>query len=106
MDEGAVVLADSSGVVRLWSSGAERLFGYAASEAVGRTLDLIVPTEFREAHWNGFRRALESGTASVEGQVVPFPAQHADGSVVPRSGRLTLVRRPGGEVVAAVVVFE
>ena len=106
MNAEPMVLVDLNGVIRLWSDGAERMFGYAAPEAVGQTLDLIVPPEYREAHWNGFRRAIASGYASVEGQATPFPARHATGEVIPRPGRLTLIRRPQGQVVAAVVVFE
>ena len=106
MNGEAVVLDHPNGVIRFWSGGAETLFGYSTSEAIGQTLDLIVPPEYREAHWRGFRRALASGTASAEGQMVPFPAQHANRAIMTRSGRLTLVRRPRGEVIAALVGFE
>ena len=102
----AMVLVDLNGVIRLWSDGAERMFGYATSEAVGQTLDVIVPPEYREAHWNGFRRAIASGQASIEGTVVSFPARHASGDVIQSRGRLTLIRRPQTEVVAAIMVFE
>ena len=106
MDAEAIVMADRQGVIRYWSKGATTMFGYAADEALGQRLDLIVPDEHRYAHWNGFRRAFESGTAAAEGVAGPFPAKHADGSVVPRIGRLSLVRQPQGRVVAAVVAFE
>lgn len=106
MNDEAIVLVDSSGVIQMWSAGTERMFGFTASEAVGQTLDLIVPDEYREAHWNGFRRALASGRASIEGQVVPFPVQHASGAVIQRTGCLTLIRRPPSDVVGAIVVFE
>ena len=102
----AIVLADRSGVIRFWSSGAAALFGYAADQAVGQPLDLIVPDEYREAHWHGFRHAFESGTAAAEGVAGPFPAKHADGSIVTRNGRLTLVRQAQGTVIAALVAFE
>ena len=106
MDDEPVVLADQSGVIRFWSGGAEKAFGYAFAEAVGQTLDLIVPPEHREAHWNGFRRAMQCGAAAVEGQAVPFPVRHADGSNIARQGRLTLLRRSRGDVIAAIVVFD
>ena len=106
MDDEAVVLADPNAVIRFWSRGAEKAFGYTAVEAVGQTLDLIVPPEYREAHWSGFRRTLASGKASLEGQSVPFRARHASGDTVERTGRLTLLRRPQGDIVAAMVVFE
>ena len=101
-----MVLADANGVIRLWSAGAERMFGFPTAEAVGQTLDLIVPPEYREAHWNGFHRAIAAGQTPAEGSVLSFPAQHATGEIIERRGRLTLVRRPQTGVVAAVMVFE
>lgn len=105
MDRNAVVVADVAGRIRFWSEGAEARFGYSTSEAVGQMLDLIVPPEFREAHWVGFRRAIAEGQAEAEGQPSPFPARHADGSVVATPGRLALVREPEGQVIGAMVVF-
>jgi PAS domain S-box-containing protein len=106
MKSNAVVIADPTGVILFWSAGAEKAFGYSAAEAVGGTLDLIVPAEYREAHWNGFRRAMASGAAPLEGQLNPFPVRLAGGTVATVHGTLTLMRRAQGEVIAAVVVFE
>jgi PAS domain S-box-containing protein len=47
VDDEPVVLADRNGVIRFWSRGAEQAFGHAVAEAVGQTLDLIVPPEHR-----------------------------------------------------------
>lgn len=101
----AIVMADREGRIAFWSPGAEAAFGYRASDAIGQSLDLIVPAEFQQAHWKGFRQALESGTAAVEGQTSPFPVRVANGEVVPTPGRLTLVRRPDGAAVGAIVAF-
>jgi PAS domain S-box-containing protein len=106
MTDDIMVLADRSGVIRFWSRGAEKALGYPAAEAMGKTLDLIVPPEYREAHWKGFRRACESGTAAAEGQPGPFPALCANGDIIAITGRLTLLRAPQGGVTGAVVVFE
>ena len=57
----AVIAADRSGVIRLWNPGAERIFGHTAAEAVGDSLDLIVPERLRERHWQGWRAYLETG---------------------------------------------
>jgi PAS domain S-box-containing protein len=105
MDADPIILADRDGTIRFWSEAAAAAFGYAPAEAVGRTLDLIVPPEHRAAHWAGFTRAVESGVAGIEGQPVPFPVRRADGAIVERQGRLILVRQPGGAVVGALVVF-
>jgi len=105
-NDNAVVIADAAGVIRFWSAGAEKAFGYASTHALGQTLDLIVPPEYRQAHWTGFLHAMASGTASVEGKAVPFPARRADGETAALSGRLTLLREPDGMVIAAMVIFE
>ena len=106
MEAEAIVLADRLGVIRYWSSGATAMFGYPVDHAIGQPLDLIVPDEHREAHWKGFRRAFDSGTAAAEGLAGPFPTRHANGNVVTRTGRLSLIRQSQGKVVAALVVFE
>lgn len=98
-------MADTAGVIRFWSPGAESLFGHTAGQAVGQTLDLIVPPEHRQAHWNGFHRAMASGVAAAEGQSGPFPVRRADGAPMPVHGRLTLLRGPHGRVIAAAVAF-
>lgn len=105
MNNNAIVIADPEGVIRYWSAAAEAAFGHAVEAAIGRTLDLIVPAEYREAHWNGYRRAMASGVAEAEGQVSPFPVRLANGAIEPRQARLTLLRDPNGQVVAATVVF-
>lgn len=105
MDDVAMVLTDVDGQVRYWSAGAERAFGHGAEVAVGRTLDLIIPAEYRAGHWAGFRRAMEKGVAGLDGQVSPFPVRRADGEVAETPGRLTLLRGPSGRAVGAMVVF-
>jgi PAS domain S-box-containing protein len=81
MDDHAIVVADAAGVIQLWSRGAETLFGHTAQDAVGRTLDLVVPDDYREAHWIGFRRAMMSGAAGAEGQPFELPVNCASGVV-------------------------
>ena len=49
----AVIFADREGTIREWNPAAERIFGYSRDEAVGQSLDIIVPERFREAHWRG-----------------------------------------------------
>jgi PAS domain S-box-containing protein len=105
LDHNPIVIADPEGVIHFWSPGAETAFGHSAAHSVGQTLDLIVPAEYREAHWKGFKRAVASGEAGVEGQLSPFPVRKADGEVAAVSGRLTLVRQASGQVIALMVVF-
>ncbi|MFC6987989.1 PAS domain S-box protein [Haloplanus sp. GCM10025708] len=57
----AVMFADLEGTIRLWNDAAERIFGFSREEAVGSSLDIIVPEEFRDPHWDGYFDAIEAG---------------------------------------------
>ena len=56
-----IIFADREGVIQIWNSAAAELFGYLPGEAVGRSLDIIVPEHLRHAHWEGFGNAVASG---------------------------------------------
>ena len=74
----AIVFADRDGKIRLWNGGAERIFGYGESEALGSTLDLIVPERFRERHWEGYHRVVKTGETQYGGQAA-VGARHSAG---------------------------
>jgi PAS domain S-box-containing protein len=76
----AMIFADREGVVRLWNARAEQMFGYAASEAVGGSLDLIIPAHLRAAHWQGYHRAMAAGRTRSDGKPMLTRATHKDGS--------------------------
>jgi len=105
LNNNPIVIADPQGVIRFWSPGAEMTFGYSADQSVGQSLDLIVPADYREAHWKGFRRAIANGEAAVEGQVNAIPVRRANGDIIEVPGRLTLVRQSSGQIIAVMVVF-
>ena len=48
----AIIAADKDGVVRFWNPGAERIFGYTSEDAVGQSLDIIIPERLRKRHWD------------------------------------------------------
>jgi PAS domain S-box-containing protein len=75
----AVVICDRDGVIRFWNAAAERLFGFAPTEALGSSLDLIVPERLRERHWAGFDKALATGQTRYEHDVLHVPATHKEG---------------------------
>jgi PAS domain S-box-containing protein len=56
-----IVAADKDGTIRFWNPGAVRIFGFASSEAVGQTLDLIIPERQRARHWHGYRQVMATG---------------------------------------------
>ena len=57
----AVIFSDSKGIIQFWNSGAERMFGYRSEEALGNSLDLIIPENLRQRHWDGYFRVMASG---------------------------------------------
>jgi PAS domain S-box-containing protein len=69
-----VLFADAKGVFRLWNGGCERIFGFMEAEAVGRSLDLIIPETLRARHWEGFSRIMATGQSRyAAGEVFPVP---------------------------------
>ena len=105
METHALVIVDSAGVIRVWSSGAERLFGYDEDSAVGQTLDLIVPESYRERHWAGFRAAASSGRMKIDDPAANLPIACRNGSVVRFPGRPLLLRDAQNEVIGAMGIF-
>jgi PAS domain S-box-containing protein len=76
-----VLVADAKGVIRLWNGGCERIFGYTEAEAVGRSLDLIIPEPLRARHWEGFSRTMATGQSRYgAGDVLSVPALRKDGT--------------------------
>ena len=79
----AVVATDRGGIIRVWNPGAERIFGHRAPEAVGQSLDLIIPEPLRARHWEGYRQVIETGESRYGRETsCPFPvyARTAGGS--------------------------
>jgi PAS domain S-box-containing protein len=78
----AVIYADAQGLIRLWNAAAEQIFGFASEEAVGASLDLIVPERLREAHWRGYRAAVGSGKTRLGGRATLTKGLHKSGRSV------------------------
>lgn len=101
----ALILADRDGIIRMWSPAAERLFGYSAGEAIGQTLDLIVPEHRREQHWAGFHSAMANGKTRLDQPAGNLPILRRDGSISHFPGRLIFLRDALGKAVGAMGIF-
>jgi PAS domain-containing protein len=71
----AVVYSDREGIIRLWNRGAETIFGYRREDALGHTLDLIIPERWRARHYDlvghvAPERATDNEPDGPEGQSV------------------------------------
>lgn len=78
----ALIYADTEGVIRQWNAAAEALFGYPREQAIGQSLDLIIPERLRAAHWTGFHRAMALGTTRLHGKATVTKAQTRDGNSI------------------------
>jgi PAS domain S-box-containing protein len=77
----AIVYADAEGVIRLWNRGATRIFGFAETEALGCSLDIVIPEGLRERHWQGYRATMRTGQSRYgDGQILSVPAVRKDGA--------------------------
>ena len=74
----AIVVCDAKGAITLWNPAAERMFGYTASEALGQSLDLIIPERLRKRHWDGYEKTMETGITRYGNDVLRVPATAKD----------------------------
>jgi PAS domain S-box-containing protein len=76
----AIIFADAEGVIRFWNHGAERIFGFAETEALGQSLDIIIPDNLRVRHWEGFSATMRTGSTRYgSGEILAVPALRKDG---------------------------
>lgn len=77
----AIIAADAQGVIRFWNPGAERIFGFTAADAVGQSLDLIIPERLRDRHWRGYREVMRTGQSRYgDGDILAVPGVRKDGA--------------------------
>lgn len=102
----AVLYADREGLIRLWNGGAERIFGWSAGEAEGKSLDLIVPERLRTRHWDGWDRTMASGTTRYGGgDLLAVPALHKDGRTLSIEFSIQLLRATDGSIAGSAAVI-
>ena len=101
----AIVVAGADGIIRLWNPAAERIFGFAAAEAVGRSLDLIIPERYRERHWAGYREVMRTGQTRYGVDVLRVPALRKDGRPLSIAFTVALLTGSNGRpsAIAAIV---
>src|SRR3970282_2410757 len=90
------VFSDQDGNIRLWNAGAEAIFGYGAREAVGKSLDIIVPEKMRERHWEGYFRVMKTGVTKYGTDLLAVPGIRKDGSRVSLEFSVALIRDGDG----------
>jgi PAS domain S-box-containing protein len=101
----AVVVSDREGAIILWNRGAEAMFGYPAADAVGQSLDLIIPERFRARHWDGYRTVMSTGVTRYGQQLLAVPAIRKDGHRISIEFSIVLLRGDDGAPAGAVAII-
>ena len=100
----AIVATDKPGVITFWNPGATRIFGFTEAEALGQSLDIIIPERQRARHWEGYRETMASGQTRYGESVLRVPALRKDGAPLSIAFTVALLHAPDGTVSAIVAL--
>ncbi|MEH6951742.1 PAS domain-containing protein [Nitrobacter sp. NHB1] len=102
----AIIAADPDGTITFWNPGAVRIFGFTASEATGRSLDLIIPEKQRARHWAGYREVMRTGQSRYSGgDILAVPALRKDGRRISLEFTIVPVKDAAGRMAGLVSVL-
>jgi len=102
----AILATDRQGIIRFWNPGADRIFGFTQEEAVGASLDLIIPERLRQRHWQGYQRVMATGaTRYGTGDVLAVPALTKDGRQISVEFTILLLRDAGREITGMAAIL-
>lgn len=102
----AIVAADRDGIIRFWNPGAERIFGHLTSDAVGQSLDLIIPERLRQRHWDGYRKTMKTGQSRYgEGDLLSVPAVRKDGSTISIEFTIVPLKAKAGKMIGIIAIL-
>ncbi|WP_429318617.1 PAS domain-containing protein [Paraburkholderia sp. GAS448] len=101
----AVIISDKDGSITLWNAAATRMFGFTEEEALGKSLDLIIPERLRGRHWDGYQKTMASGETRYGTDVLRVPAIHKDGRSLSIAFTVALLHSPEQELTGIVAVI-
>lgn len=101
----AILISDLEGKIIFWNRGAEQIFGYAAAEALGRTLDLIIPDYLQSRHWQGYWRVMASGETKYKTGLLTSPGVRMDGSSVSLEFSMVLLKDDSGAMLGCAAIM-
>lgn len=93
----AMLFSDRDGIIRLWNRGCELVFGYKAAEALGQSLDLIIPEKLQERHWEGYHKVMASGETRYGTDLLSVPALHKGGHQLSCAFSIVMLKDDSGK---------
>jgi len=101
----AMIFADREGIIRLWNYGAEAMFGYAASEALGQSLDIIIPENLRGRHWEGYKKTMATGETKYGKDLLAVPGIRKDGTRISLEFSIVIVKDETGQLLGPAAIL-
>ena len=89
---------------KLWNAGAEAIFGYSSEEALGQTLDIIIPERLRQRYWQGYRTVISTGATRYGRELLAVPAMRRDGGLISVEFSMVLLRNSAAEIVGSAAI--
>jgi PAS domain S-box-containing protein len=97
-----LVVADAAGSIVFWNDAATRIFGFTEADAIGQSLDLIIPQRQQQRHWDGYHKTMATGQTRYGSDVLRVPALHKEVKPLSIAFTVALLHTPDGEVSAIV----
>jgi PAS domain S-box-containing protein len=102
----AIIAADREEAIIFWNPGAERIFGFARIEAIGRSLDIIIPPRLQKRHWDGYHRVMESGESRYgQGDVLAVPGIGKEGRQLSLEFTIVPLRDRSGALIGLAAIM-
>jgi PAS domain S-box-containing protein len=101
----AILFADRDGIVNLWNSGAEAIFGYKTEEIQRKNLDLIIPEKLRQRHWEGYQRVMKTGKTRYGKDLLKVPAIRKDGRTISVEFTILLIRNRQNKIMGTASII-
>ena len=99
-----VIVCDKAGAIIGWNAAATRIFGFTEADALGKSLDIIIPERQRQRHWDGYDKTMSTGVTRYGNDVLRVPALHKEGKPLSIAFTVAMLHSPAGEVTAIVAV--
>ncbi len=100
----AIIVCDAPGNIVLWNRAAERIFGFSEADALGRSLDLIIPQRQRDRHWEGYHKTMATAVTKYGADVLRVPALHKDGHTLSIAFTVSMLMSDDQKVTGIVAV--
>ena len=98
----SIIVCDAQGAIVLWNKASERIFGFTEADALGKSLDLIIPERQRQRHWDGYDKTMATGITRYGADLLKVPALHKEGRTLSIAFTVSLLQDAEGKVTGIV----